>query len=189
MISAVMNEAGCDFDALERIGVTIGPGSFTGVRVGVAAARALALAAGVPAVGVTSLEVMACGCVRRLGEVERSDGLAIAHDARRGELYIQHFNSEGKPLSKPQIVALSDLAMNLPPNISLVAGSGAVAVALEARRLGRDLRTALPDLLPEAGDVALIVSERTPDSRPPAPLYLRPPDAKQQTDKSLARAG
>ncbi|WP_088346474.1 MULTISPECIES: tRNA (adenosine(37)-N6)-threonylcarbamoyltransferase complex dimerization subunit type 1 TsaB [Rhodomicrobium] len=187
MIEAVMAEAGCRFADLTRIAVTVGPGSFTGVRAGVAAARGLAVAAGLPVIGVNSLEVMARGCLRRLGNEE--GGFAIAHDAKRGEFYVQHFAGDGAPLSEPQIMDLAQAAASIPASVALIAGSGAAAIAEEAGRRGREIRALFPVLLPEAGDLALIASAREPDARPPAPLYLRPADAKPQTDKSLARAG
>lgn len=188
MIEAVMDEAGCRFADLSAVAVTIGPGSFTGVRAGVAAARGLALAAGLPVIGVTSLEVMALGCLRSLGNEALGGGFAIAHDARRGEVYVQHFGEDGAPLDDPHIMELAPAAAALPAQIALIAGSGAAAVAEEAARHGRPIRALFPGLLPEAGDLARIAASRAPQSRPPAPLYLRPADAKPQTDKSLARA-
>jgi tRNA threonylcarbamoyladenosine biosynthesis protein TsaB len=87
MIAEVMAGAGLAFDRIERFAVTVGPGSFTGVRVGVAAARAFALAAGRPVVGVSSLEVIAARGRQLLGA--RGDGrtLMVAVDARRGGIY------------------------------------------------------------------------------------------------------
>ena len=83
MIEAVLAEAGIDFDDLDRIAVTTGPGSFTGVRVGVAAARGLALALDIPAVGVGSLDALALpvSCARK------QERWCAALDARRGEIY------------------------------------------------------------------------------------------------------
>ena len=187
MIEAVMAEAGCSFRDLSKIAVTLGPGSFTGVRVGVAAARGIALAARLPVVGATSLEVMARGCVRRLGADERRGGFAVLHDARRDELYVQCFAEDGEATGEPQLLRVADAA-TLPPEIALAVGSGAMPAARDAERQGRHLRTALRDLLPEAGDLALIAKHRPAADHPPAPLYLRPPDAKPQSDKTLARA-
>jgi tRNA threonylcarbamoyladenosine biosynthesis protein TsaB len=189
MIEAVMAEAGCGFADLTRLAVTVGPGSFTGVRAGVAAARGFALAARLPVVAATSLEVMALGAVRQSNAAERAGGFAVAHDARREEFYVQSFTAEGVPLSAPQLCGLSEAAEALPHGASLVAGSGAAAIADEAARRGRRLRAAFADLLPEAGDLAAIAAARSPESRPLAPVYLRAPDAKPQTDKSLVRAG
>ncbi len=188
MIEAVMAEAGCDFRELTKIAVTLGPGSFTGVRAGIAAARGIALAAGLPVVGATSLEVMARGCARRLDEDERKGGFAVMHDARRGELYIQHFGENGKAAGEPLIVSVAKAVESLPSEVTLAVGTGGALAAEEARRRETPLSARLPDLLPEAGDLALIALDRTPAAGPVSPLYLRPPDAKPQSDKILARA-
>ncbi|MBO0766075.1 MAG: tRNA (adenosine(37)-N6)-threonylcarbamoyltransferase complex dimerization subunit type 1 TsaB, partial [Hyphomicrobiaceae bacterium] len=91
MIAEVMEEAAMGFKDLDRIAVTLGPGGFTGVRVGIATARALALAAGKPAVGATSLAVMAHRARELLGEAAKGRRLVAAVDAHRGALYLQSF--------------------------------------------------------------------------------------------------
>lgn len=189
MIEAVMAQAGRGFGDLTKIAVTAGPGSFTGVRAGVAAARGFALAAKLPVVAATSLEVMARGLVRRSSASERAGGFMVAHDARREEFYLQGFSAEGEPLSEPELCGLSEAADAALQGIGLVVGSGAAAIALEAARRGRELRAGFADLLPEAGDLAAIAVNRIPQLRPVAPFYLRAPDAKPQTGKNLARAG
>ncbi len=99
MVKAVMEEAQLDFDELDLIAVTRGPGTFTGVRAGVAAARGFALASGVPVVSATSLDVMAFICRERLDLGNDSPGFLLAHDARRGELYVQSFDAAASALS------------------------------------------------------------------------------------------
>lgn len=187
MIEAVMADTGCAFGDLAKLAVTVGPGSFTGIRAGVAAARGLALAANLPVVAATSLEVMARGLVRQTRPAERSDGFIIAHDARREEFYIQPFTAEGRPLSPPALCGLTEAAA-LSGDMPFLAGSGAAAIAAELLRQGRDARAAFAGLLPEARDLADIAATRPPESHRVAPLYLRAPDAKPQADKSLVRA-
>jgi tRNA threonylcarbamoyl adenosine modification protein YeaZ len=189
MIEAVMAEAGCDFSSLSKIAVTLGPGSFTGVRAGLAAARGFALAAGLPIVGANSLEVMAQGCLRRLGPHERSHGFAVVHDARREECYAQAFDPGGQALAEPGLFRIGDVTETLPPRMNVLVGTGAIAAVAAAAAKGAadDLAARLPDLLPEAADLARIAVLRPPSPQPPAPIYLRPADAKPQTDKSLAR--
>ena len=113
MIEAVMAEAGCGFGDLTKIAVTAGPGSFTGVRAGVAAARGFALAAMLPILAATSLEVMARGLVRRSTASERAAKFMVAHDARREEFYVQGFTAEGEPLSEPELCGLCARAPSL----------------------------------------------------------------------------
>ena len=91
MIAEVMEGAGLAFSAIDRIAVTLGPGTFTGVRVGVAAARAFALSTGKPVVGVTSLAVMAHRADHLLGPERAGRPLAVAVDARRDMIYFQLF--------------------------------------------------------------------------------------------------
>ena len=91
MIAEVMQGAGLAFSDIGRIAVTVGPGTFTGVRGGVAAARGLALASGVTTVGATSLAVMAHQADERIGTARGNRLLAVAVDARRGAVYLQLF--------------------------------------------------------------------------------------------------
>jgi tRNA threonylcarbamoyladenosine biosynthesis protein TsaB len=186
MISAVMDEAGIGFADLTTIAVTSGPGSFTGVRAGIAAARGLALGCGAVVVAATSLEVMAMGCVEQLAEAERRGGFLVAHDARRGELYVQLFATDGQALSAPSLATVREAALMARAS-RLAVGSGAALVADEAGHSGDTVRAALPALLPDARHLARLATGLKPHGKPVSPLYLRAPDAKPQTDKSLAR--
>ncbi|ACG79866.1 metal-dependent protease (with possible chaperone activity) [Phenylobacterium zucineum HLK1] len=166
MAQAVMADAGLPFAALGRIGVTVGPGSFTGLRVGVAFAKGLASALGLPAVPVGALEALAA---------EGGEGLvAAAIDARRDQVYLQAFDA-GRPLMAPDALPLGqaaarivELSMGRP--LTLV-GSGAPLLA--------DAAPAARVLTPEGCDarkVAELAAARAP--APLKPLYLRAPDAK-----------
>jgi tRNA threonylcarbamoyladenosine biosynthesis protein TsaB len=165
MAQAVMAEAGVGFSDLERIAVTVGPGSFTGLRVGIAFAKGLASALGLPAVGVGTLEALAA---------DIPGFVFVAVDARRGQLYGQAFE-DGRPLMAPDALAaetaaarLAELGMGRP--VTLV-GSGAALLA--------DLVPAARIVALEGADarqVARLAATRTP--APLRPLYLRAPDAK-----------
>ncbi|MBX2805898.1 MAG: tRNA (adenosine(37)-N6)-threonylcarbamoyltransferase complex dimerization subunit type 1 TsaB [Hyphomicrobiales bacterium] len=187
MVADVMAEAECGFDALSAIAVTIGPGSFTGVRAGLAAARGFALAAKVPVIGVTSLEVMAQKCVRERSEAESGNPFAIVQDARREEAYVQLFDAAGTPLDDAEILPVIQIASELSATIGIAYGSGAVMLSDQMQARGRTLQAGLPDLLPDAACLAHLAAGREPAEHPPAPLYLRPPDAKPQTGKSFER--
>jgi tRNA threonylcarbamoyladenosine biosynthesis protein TsaB len=165
MAGEVMRAAGLPFSAVERIGVTVGPGSFTGLRVGVAFAKGMASALSIPAVGIGTLEAMAAPVA----------GLSFAViDARREQVYCQAFE-DGEPLMGADALSvetaaarLAEIALGRP--VTLI-GSGAhllspmVPTAQIVEADGADAR-----------DVARLAARREP--RPLKPLYLRTPDAK-----------
>jgi tRNA A37 threonylcarbamoyladenosine modification protein TsaB len=101
---------------------------------------------------------------------------------------LQAFSADATPLAPPGVFALADAGAAIPREAVLAFGSGAEALAEEARRQDRHIRHALADLVPEAADLARLAQGRPADACPPAPLYLRAPDAKPQTGKSLGRA-
>ena len=186
MIGDAMSKAGLDFDRLDRIAVTTGPGTFTGMRIGVAAARALALACGAKTVGVSSLAVMAEVAKRDI----TAEQLAIVVDARRGEVYAQLFGPDGGLDARPPPLLLSiDEAAQLGGNGPIVfVGSGAAVVATAASGQGRDAGSHFPDLLPDATALAFIAAALRATDDLLVPFYLRPPDAKPQVGKAIARA-
>jgi tRNA threonylcarbamoyladenosine biosynthesis protein TsaB len=174
MIAAVMTEAGAAYANLDGVAVTIGPGAFTGVRIGLSTARALALAAGVPCIGVTTLEAMAAGVPAGL---RRGRLLLVVLDAKRRDLYAQAFSMDLTPLGEP--------AARLPDELpGLLGGAGAVVLAGDASEVagpllaGRGIAvTTAPDRHPRPEVVAAIAASRWhPGSPPPRPLYLRAPD-------------
>lgn len=183
MIEEVMEGAGLAFSAIDRIAVTLGPGTFTGVRVGIAAARAFALATGKPVVGATSLAVMA-ECARLLlGPGQAAQPLAVAVDARRDMVYFQVFGDGIVQGRDALLLAPEQAAMAIKQRPVLVVGSGAAAVAAAA---GGEAEARFGDLQPHARQLALMAPDLVPID-PVMPLYLRQPDAKPQGDKSLAR--
>lgn len=163
MAQRVMAEAGIGFDSLERIGATVGPGSFTGLRVGVAFAKGLASALSIPAVGVGTLEALAA----------QGEGLVIAClDARRDQVYLQAFE-DGRPLMAPDVLPVgtatarvTEIAMSRP---FTVVGSGGALVAPEATLVAADGA--------DPAYVAQIAAAKAP--APLMPLYLRAPDARR----------
>lgn len=185
MIDQTMRSAGLAFRDIDRIAVTVGPGSFTGVRVGVAAARALALATGKPVVGMTSLAVMADEARAQLGNAYGERPLAVAVDARRGMVYVQIFDA-AQDTSAPLLLEPADAAAIIGGGPAILVGSAAAAVASLVAAAGGKAEAALADLQPHARVLALRAGELVP-AAPIRPLYLRIPDAKLQSDKSLPR--
>jgi tRNA threonylcarbamoyladenosine biosynthesis protein TsaB len=165
MVQAAMAESGVPFERLQRIGATVGPGSFTGLRVGVAFAKGLASALAIPTVGVGTLEAL----------VADQPGLTAAIlDARRDQVYLQVFES-GVALMAPDVLPLGTAAARLAElsngrPVTLI-GSGASLLA-----------PAFPDAVTRAPDgcdprqVARLAATRS--ITPIRPLYLRAPDAR-----------
>jgi tRNA threonylcarbamoyladenosine biosynthesis protein TsaB len=162
---------------VDLIAVTVGPGGFTGVRVGVAAARALALATAKPIAATTSLHVMAAEARARLPDLMATHDLIVAVDAHRGELYVQSFDARGAPLNTAHAIAVDDAAWLPTGKPLLIVGSGAAILAEAAQMIGRDARADLPTLLPSAQYLAQLATHFQP-LPVLSPLYLRAPDAK-----------
>jgi tRNA threonylcarbamoyladenosine biosynthesis protein TsaB len=189
MIDEIMARAGTTFADIGRLAVTIGPGTFTGTRIGIAAARGLALATGIAVVGASSLAVMAEVAVRELGERKVDEDFLVTVDARRGEVYAQLFGANGRDArSSPLLLPVEEAAQLGHSGSLLAVGSGAAAVVEAATRAGRRGAARLADLVPEATALAALAIGLAPLDVPVAPLYLRPADAKPQDGKSIARA-
>lgn len=174
MIAAVLDEAGIAAAAVDLIAVTVGPGGFTGLRIGLAAARGLALATGAPVLGVTSFAAVAAG-VPPAARTDRS--LVVALDSKRAEFFLQVFAPDGSPQGGGALVAASALADWLPAGPLLLAGDAAprLADALSGREVDLAAAPAIPDAVAVA---RLAASSWRPGERPPPPrpLYLRAPD-------------
>jgi tRNA threonylcarbamoyl adenosine modification protein YeaZ len=180
MIEAAMAAAGLAFVDLDRIAVTVGPGSFTGLRIGIAAARGLALVVKCPLVGLDTLAVHAEAARAVAGQVPV---LALL-DARRGEFYGERFTADGGS-ARPAEVGSAACFAAIVERGDVLAGSGAdgVAAALPAAFAPVVHRASAPDM-----HALLRLALHAPVSgAPPRPLYLRPPDAKPQDDKKVAR--
>ncbi len=186
MIEMVMAEAGLEFKSLDRIAVPFGPGTFTGTRIAVSAARALALATGAQFVAISSLRLMAMSPRIPAAPTRR---VAIATDARRGEVYLEVFDRHSlQSLVAPQCLPIADAVTALGPGPIVIAGSGAVELAAAAEREGIKVTAILPDLLPDALDVLFPACE-LPVTNVLRPLYLRPPDAKPPAPSPFVGAG
>ncbi|MEL6239526.1 MAG: tRNA (adenosine(37)-N6)-threonylcarbamoyltransferase complex dimerization subunit type 1 TsaB [Pseudomonadota bacterium] len=184
MIDATLNEAGHKLADVDRIAVTHGPGSFTGTRVGLSAARAFKLVLGCEIVALDSLAVMAATAAR-IGD--RDDPAhAIALDARRGMV---HWRLCG-PHATTQLLTCEQALETLEPlPTPLIAGSGGALLREIATKRNFTVRTTQPELLPDAFDLAIAAFALHPEPAAPAPVYARPPDAKPQDAKRLIRRG
>lgn len=188
MIDEVLRDSGRSLRELDAIAVTEGPGTFTGVRVGVAAARGLALATGLPIRATTSLHVMAQRALAELGDTLAGRVLAVCVDARAGQVFIQAFETDlGEPIAQVAVMDPDSAVSTCPGGPLLCVGSAGQVVAEAALRSGRAAEAKLAGLQPDARDLARL-APKLPERKPLVPLYLRPPDAKPQTGKSLPRA-
>lgn len=187
-VQSAMADAGLGFGDIQRIAVTLGPGTFTGVRTGVAAARAFRLATGAEVVGATSLAVIAHRVLAEHSASIAGKPLLIAIDARRGGYYVQRFGANSlAPETEPRevtAVAAAGLAGN--PDIC-IAGSGARAIAQAAAEAGHRVEVVAEQLEPRAADLAAMAPMLAP-LETVSPIYVRPPDAKPQAGNQLARA-
>lgn len=178
MVDAVLADAGVGFGAISRIGVTVGPGSFTGIRVGVSAARAYGLALGVPAVGVVTLHVIA--------EAWRRDRPVLAvHDAKRGEVYAMLLAADGAVIAPPRALSperIPELIGEATGTVDLVGSGAALAFsALAAVRPVMEGFTIRFDRSEIEMTTLARLSIAASTDHPPKPLYLRSADAKPPT--------
>ncbi|ODS01044.1 hypothetical protein AUC68_11680 [Methyloceanibacter methanicus] len=178
MVEAVLAEASLQPRDLDRIAATQGPGSFTGVRIAIAAARGLALTCGAALYGTDSLTVMARRALREGLAPDRP--FAVAVDARRGMIYLGLYGTDGSRLDGPMLCTPPDAVDRLPKDLVLAAGSGAGLLAEAAVASGRPLDSTLPSLQPGAMALAELAAESADRTALLRPLYLRPPDAKPQ---------
>ncbi|WP_104662656.1 tRNA (adenosine(37)-N6)-threonylcarbamoyltransferase complex dimerization subunit type 1 TsaB [Ensifer adhaerens] len=175
-VDEALAAAGRSLDDIDRIAVTVGPGSFTGIRVGVATARGLALALGKPAVGVSTLAVLA----ESSRAASSGKAVLVAIDAKRDEVYLQAFDATGAAATEPEAFSVEAARGRYADFDGVVGGSGAHLVA-------PDIPSKSPELIDIAA-VARLGAAADPASAKPRPLYLRGPDAKPQAGFAIARA-
>ncbi|MSO72764.1 MAG: tRNA (adenosine(37)-N6)-threonylcarbamoyltransferase complex dimerization subunit type 1 TsaB [Rhodospirillaceae bacterium] len=175
LIEEVMARGGATYADLDRIAVSVGPGSFTGVRVGLSAARGLGLAAGKPIVGVTTTEILAAS----VSDAERQSAGEFAHvlaaiDTKRGDLYVQQFDRALREAGPVRAMAPNGLAEWTEPGPLLVAGD---AAAIAIASIGPRALLSSADALPEPAILARLAARRDPRPDGPVPVYVRPPEA------------
>jgi tRNA threonylcarbamoyladenosine biosynthesis protein TsaB len=178
LIARVMKASGVGFAALDRIAATTGPGSFTGLRVGLSAARGVALAAGKPVVGVTTLTAFAAPIVSETSE----HSVISAVDARHDHVYFQVIGGDGSSLIKPKVAPIAEAldaarfgAPHLVGNAAKILAERWPADAAPPFRIDQQ---AAPDI----AWVAWLGAAVSPENSPARPYYLRAPDAKPPQD-------
>jgi tRNA threonylcarbamoyladenosine biosynthesis protein TsaB len=185
LVTRVMDQGAAEFSDLDRIAVTVGPGSFTGLRVGIAAARGIALAAGKPAVGVSTLSAYAAPAIAD----DLADTVMAVVDARHDHVYLQMFGAGGRSLvaaSYVDIAAVLRAAAIAEGEVHLVGSAAHLIAALwpdgQAKPIVRRA-----GLAPDIEWVARLAAVADAGVAPAKPLYLRAPDARVQDPARLLR--
>jgi tRNA threonylcarbamoyladenosine biosynthesis protein TsaB len=183
LLERVMEESGLAFSDIDRVAVTTGPGSFTGLRVGISAARGIALAAKIPAVGVSTLSAYAAPHIANDSTIP----VIAAIDARHEHVYLQVFGPGGRTLSAPRLATLSEAVRAAGEAPSCIVGSAAQSVAAGlANSKHKPVKIdagAAPDIAWVARMGAVVPEEQSPAK----PQYLRAPDAQPQNAAQLPR--
>ena len=183
LIARVMAQAKMQFADLERIAVTTGPGSFTGLRVGISAARGISLASKKPAIGLTTLSAYAAPYIHQ----DDSMPVTVAVDARHDHVYLQIFGPGGRVLVQPRISSLREAARLSANGPARLVGNGAAMVASAWPANEAPPQLVEVQAAPDIKWVARIGVASSETQGPPRPLYLRQPDAQPQDAARLPR--
>ena len=183
LIERVMSGVEGGFSSLRRVAVTIGPGSYTGLRVGLSAARAIGLAAKIPVVGITSLAALAAPLIGK----ENGRLIVAAVDARHGQVYVAVLTPQGRPLAPPRLASARDAARLIGAGPASLVGSGAELVARECWAMGLDAVVVDGSGAPEVAWVAKLGLLSDPATALPRPLYLRAPETTPQDRVRIPR--
>lgn len=178
LIARVMKQSGIGFSDLHRIAVTTGPGSFTGLRVGLSAARGLALAAGKPVVGLTTLTAYAAPVVSE----NAGHPIICAIDARHDHVYYQVVTGDGITLVKPRVAPIAEVLDAAQFGAPHLVGNAARILADRWRSDAPPPVKVDPQPAPDILWVGWVGAAIDPEIAPAKPYYLRAPDAKPQTD-------
>jgi len=182
MVKAVLTDAGIDWADLDVLAVTVGPGAFTGLRIGLSAVRGLGLSLNLPMIGVTTMETIA----RATTTEERSTVMImVVVESRREDLFVQCFDQNLNEISDIQACLPENLASLVKMQSVLLCGDATERAAAALIKCGVRVDISPSAKLPNADCVALIAYEKwhrdkdkiNADSNPPSPIYVRPPDA------------
>lgn len=189
LVLETLAAAGRRFNQLDLLAVTVGPGAFTGLRVGLAAARGLALAARLPCMGITTLEAMASAVDHREAAGRL---LLVTLDTKRSAVYAQIFRT-GESVTPPMVVDPPELAEKIGTQPVLLAGDAAVTVLPTLREAGIDASISTTPGYPTAAIAAALAARRWQQEgmgaeTMPSPVYLRSPSTGVPPDRSRRAA-
>jgi tRNA threonylcarbamoyladenosine biosynthesis protein TsaB len=174
LIGRVITQSGIGFETLDRIAVTTGPGSFTGLRVGLSAARGLGLAASKPVVGVTTLTAYAAPLVSQNGE----HPVVAAVDARHDQVYLQVVSGDGGSLIRPQVAGIEEALTSWRFGAPHLVGNAANILCERWPAHAVPPCSVDAQAAPDIGWVGWLGAAVDPNTAPARPFYLRAPDAK-----------
>jgi tRNA threonylcarbamoyladenosine biosynthesis protein TsaB len=184
LIGRVMKDSGVAFASLDRIAVTTGPGSFTGLRVGLSAARGIALAANKPVAGVTTLSAYAAPVVSENAE----HPVISAIDARHDHIYFQVVSGSGGSLIRPRVAPIEEALGASQFGAPHLVGNAARILSQRWPSQAPPPFEVDEQPAPDIAWVAWLGAAVSPTTAPPRPFYLRAPDAKIPKDALQAAA-
>ncbi len=182
LLARVMERSGMGFPDIDRVVVTTGPGSFTGLRVGISAARGIARAAKKPAVGLSTLAAYAAPHIT----ADNTVPVVSAIDARHEHVYLQVFGPGGRS-STPRLATLREAAHAASPSPAWIVGSAAQSVADAVAKTNAAPASVDARAAPDIAWVARMGATLPEGQSPPRPQYLRAPDAQPQYAAQLPR--
>lgn len=180
VIGEALNAASLTFAEIGAVAVAVGPGSFTGIRVGVSVARGLSLALKVPAAGVSTLEALAFEAREKFG----AKRVLAAIDGGRDGIYSSFYDDFGKVDYAPAVLDL-ETVVELASSVAAVTGSAAGRIIDAAKQKG--LMAGPTGATADIASYAKLAIANGFSGEKPRPLYLRAPDAKPQTQFALPR--
>lgn len=184
LVRDLMTDVPGGFASLDRVATTIGPGSFTGLRVAISAARSFGLALQIPVVGVSALTAYA---VPLIAQGSRTS-IAAAIDARHGAIFFESFWSDGKIANPPALLPIEEAAQRIKLWKTRTVGNAADLLCKAARAVGCDCVSDEPLAAPDIAWVARLGAAADPATAPPDPYYLRAVSAMPQPSQAVARA-
>ena len=183
LVDRVVSQLPGGFASLDRVAVTIGPGSFTGIRIGIAAAKAIALVADLSVVGVSTLVALAAPHVG----ISQAGVVVSAIDAHHGNVYVAAYVADGRSLLTPRLLSVRDAVRQIGSGPVHLTGSGAPLLAIEAWSVGLAAEVVGDLVAPEINFVARLGMLAVPAQAPAKPVYLKAPDAKPQEGGRVQR--
>lgn len=180
-IEQAMTQSGIAMAKLDRVAVNVGPGSFTGVRIGVSAARGFALALDRPALGVSAFDALAS----EIAVSHPGHPVLVLLEAHRGEIYAQAFGADAVAITGPMVLAREEALALIQQQSSETILAGSAAAALNETLAG-SFSVARVEPTARIGTYAKLAALHEPGEAP-KPLYMRGPDVKPQTGFALPR--